>query len=115
MPQPLVWQRRPEEPPQQVTIGSAPIEGVERINTVIMRGQEQGIGLSRRDPHAMEVDRRRNCCACRGFGYMAYHCRNWGRTRAADGRRLEYVGESFEGNHEHLNCLKEEENLESLN
>ena len=38
LPQPLVWQRRPEEPPQQVTIGSAPIEGVERTNTVIMRG-----------------------------------------------------------------------------
>ena len=27
----------------------------------------------------------------------------------AGGRRLEYVGGSFEGNHKHLNCLKEEE------
>jgi len=63
----------------------------------------------------MEVDRRRNYYTCRGFGHMACHCRNWGRTRAADRRRLEYVGGSFERNHEYLNCLKEEENLESLN
>jgi len=87
-----VWQRRPEEPLQQVIIGPTSIEGVERMNIVIMRGQGQGIGPSRRDSHMMEVDRRRNCYACRGFGHMACHCRNQGRTRAADGRRLEYIG-----------------------
>jgi len=38
---------------------------------------------------------------------MAHHCRN--RERVAEERRLE-----FEGNYEHLNRLKEEENLESL-
>jgi len=31
-----------------------------------------------------------------------------------EGRRLEY-GERREGNYEHINNLKEEENLESLN
>jgi len=47
----------------------------------------------RRDPYAMEVDRRRNCYACRGFGHMAQHCRNRGqRNRAVEGRKLEYKG-----------------------
>jgi len=32
----------------------------------------------------------------------------------ANRRRLEYEGGSFEENHEYLNYLKEEENLESL-
>jgi len=86
-----VWQRRPEESPQQVIIGPTPIEGVERTNIVIMREQGQGIGPSRRDFHTMEVDRRRNCYACRRFGHIACHCRNQRRTRAADGRRLEYI------------------------
>jgi len=102
-----VWQRR-QMPPQQVTIRPAPMEGVERTNAVIVRGPEQGIGAPpRKDPYTMEVDRGRNCYACRGFGHMACHCRN--RRRVAEGRRLE-----FEGNYKHLNSLKEEENLESL-
>jgi len=64
-------------PPQQVTTRPALIEEVERMNMVIVREQEQGMEvLPRRDPYAMEVDRRRNCYACRGFGHMAYHCRN---------------------------------------
>jgi len=68
----------------------------------------------RRDPYAMEVDRKRNCYACRGFGHMARHCRNQGRGRVADRKRLEYGGGRIEGNHVHENNLKEEENLESL-
>jgi len=55
----------------------------------------------------MKVDRGRNCYACRGFRHMAHHCRN--RRRIAERRRLE-----FKGNYKHLNSLKEEENLESL-
>ena len=46
-------------PPQQVTTGPAPIEGVERTKTVVVRevGQGQGIGVPLRwDPYAMEVD-----------------------------------------------------------
>jgi len=48
-------------PPQQVTIGPAPMEGVERTNTVVVRGagqgQEQGTGVSpRQDSYAIEVD-----------------------------------------------------------
>ena len=45
---------------------------------------------------------------------MACHCRNQGRRRVVDGRRLEYGGERIEGNHVYKNNLKEEENLEFL-
>jgi len=92
-------------PPQQAPIRPAPMEGVERINAVMVRGP--GV-LSRRDPYAMEVDPGRNCYACRGFGHMACYCRNWGRV--AKRRRVE-----FEGNYEYLNTLKGEENLEFPN
>ena len=61
---------------QQVTTGPAPIEEVERINVVVVRGLGQGIGAPRRDPYAMEVDRERNCYVCRDFGHIAHHCRN---------------------------------------
>ena len=65
MPRPLVWQRK-QQPPQQTTTGSAPMEGIERTNTVVVRGQGQGMGvLQRRDPHAMEIDRERNYYVCR--------------------------------------------------
>jgi len=95
--------------PQQVTMRLALMEGVERTNAVIVRELGQGMGAPpRRNPYAIEVDRGRNCYACRGFGYMAHHCRN--RGRVIEGRRLE-----FKGNYEHLNSLKEKENLESLN
>jgi len=29
------------------------------------------MGVPRRDPYAMKVDRGRNCYACGGFGHMA--------------------------------------------
>ena len=67
--QPQVWQRRQEMPPQQVTIEPALIEGVERMNVVVVRGQ--GMGFTRRDPYVMEVNRERNCYACGGFRYIA--------------------------------------------
>ena len=44
---------------------------------------------------------------------MACHCRNRGRGKVAEGRRLEYGGR-IEGTNEHSNNLKEVENLESL-
>jgi len=40
-----------------VTAGPALMEGVERTNVVVVRGQGQGIGAQRRDPYVMEVDR----------------------------------------------------------
>jgi len=93
-----VWQRR-QTPSQQVTIGLAPMEGIERTNTVVVRGLGQSMGTPpRRDPYAMEVDQGRNCYACRGFGHMAHHCRNWRRGRAMEGRRVEYKERRFESN-----------------
>ena len=115
LPRPLVWQRR--QPPQQATMGPALMEGVERTNAVVVRGQ--GIGQSagippRRDPFAMEVDRGRNCFACGGFGHMARHCRNRGRGRPMEGRRMEYSGGQIEEIFDNANNLKGGENLELL-
>jgi len=63
----------------------------------------------------MEVDRGRNCYACGGFGHMAHHCRNRGRGRPMNGRRVEYGEGRFEGNIEQIGHLKEVENLKALN
>jgi len=92
LPQPLVWQRR-QPLPQQATTGPVPMEGVEKTNVVVIRGTGQGTGVPpRRNPFAMEVDRGQNCYACGGFGHMARHCRNRGRERPIEGRRMEYSG-----------------------
>ena len=102
--------------PQQVTIGPAPIEGIERTNAVIVRGAGQGAGVPpRRDPFAMEVDRGQNCYACGGFGHMACHCRNRGRGRLMDRRRVEYEGGRIEEIFDQRDNLKGVENLELLN
>ena len=104
--------------PQQVTTGPAPMEGVERTNAVVLKGS--GVGQSagappRQDPFVMEVDLSWNYYACGGFGHMACNCRNQGqRGRVAEGRRLEYGGGRIKGINEHLDNLKEVENLESL-
>ena len=103
--------------PQQATTRPALMEGVERTNAVVVRGQGQGAGTPpRRDPFAMEVDRGRNCFACGGFGHMARHCRNRGmRGRVGDNRRVEYGGGRIEEIPNFENNLKEGENLELLN
>jgi len=54
-----------------VTTGPALMEGVERTNMVVVRGQGQGIGAPKRDPYAMDVDRGRNCYICGEFGHIA--------------------------------------------
>jgi len=116
MPRPLVWQRR-QQSPQQATTGPVPMEGIERTNVVVVRGQGQGqvMGVLRRDSYVMEIDRRRNCYACGGFGHMAHHCRNQGqKRRVMEGKRVEYGGGRFEGNVKQIRHLKEVENLEVL-
>jgi len=100
-------------------MGPAPMEGVERTNAVVVRGIGQGQGQSvevplRWDLYTMEVDQGRNCYACGGFGHMARHCRNRGRGRAIEGRRMEYKGGRIEEIQDYSNNLKGAENLELL-
>ena len=118
LPQPLVWQRR-QPLPQQATTGPAPMEGVERMNAVVVRGSGVGQNMGappRRDPFAMEIDRGRNCFACRGFGHIACHCRNrCMRGRVGENRRIEYGGGSIEEITNIANNLKADKNLELLN
>jgi len=102
-----------------MTTVPALMEGVEKTNAVVVRGQRQGqrqaIEPLRRDPYAIEVNEERNCYACGGFGHMAQHCRNRGqRGRVGEERRVKYGQWRREGNQEQLNNLKEVENLESL-
>jgi len=99
-------------PSQQVTTGPTLMEGIKRTNAVVVRGSGQGMVAPRRDPYVMEVDKERNCYACRGFGHMAHHCRNWRKGRAIEERRVEYRGERFESNTEQIKHLKEVENLD---
>ena len=86
-------------------MGLALMEGVERINAVVVRdigqGQEQGAGVPpRQNPYAIEMDQERNC---------------YGRGKAMKRRRVEYGGGMFKGNIEQIGNLKEVENLEALN
>ena len=78
------------------------MKGIERTNVVVIRESGQDAGVPPRwDPYAMEIDRGRNCYACRGFGHIARHCRNQGqRGRVAEERRLEYGGGGIEENFE---------------
>jgi len=104
--------------PQQATTGPALMEGVEKTNAVVVRGVGQGQDARispRRDPYAIEVDRGRNCYACGDFGHMACHCRNRGRERPMEGRRVEYGGGRIEKIHNIRDNLKGVENLELLN
>jgi len=97
---------------QWAQAGLAPIEGVERINAVMVC-PNQRIGLAQCNPYAINVDQgNRNCFNCGRFGYMARNCRNK-RTgnRIGEGRRLEY-GQilAIEGNNRQNN-LKEKGDL----
>ena len=117
--QPLVWQRR-QPLSQQATMEPAPMERIERTNAVVVRrsgaGARQNVVVPpRQDSYAMEVDRGRNCYACGEFEHMACYCRNRGRERLMDRRRVEYGKGRFEGNIKQIGHLKEMENLEALN
>ena len=93
--------------PQHATTGPALMEGIERMNAVVVRGAGQGIGVpQRRDPFAMEVDRGQNCYTCGGFGHMARNCRNRGRGRLMEGRRVEYSGGRIKEIFDNSNNLK---------
>ena len=52
------------------------MKGVERMNMVIVRSQQQEAGF--RNLYAIDVDRsqNRNCYVCGGFRHMVKNCRN---------------------------------------
>ena len=92
------------------------MEGVERTNVVVVRGPGQGAETPPRwDPYAMEIDQGRNCYTCRCFRHIACHCRNRGRGRPMEGRRIEYSEGRIEEIFDNSNNLKGGENLELLN
>ena len=62
----------------------------------------------------MEVDQGRNCYTCGGFGHMARHCRNKGRERPMEERRMEYSRGRIKEIFDNANNLKGGENLELL-
>ena len=107
--------------PQQATMRSALMEGIERMNTVVVRGtgagEEQNMGVpQRRDPFTIDIDHGRNCYACGRFGHMARNCRNRGqRGRVAENRKVEYEGGRIEEIVNVTNNLKKDKNLELLN
>ena len=104
--------------PQQATTGPALMEGVERTNMVVVREQEVGLSMEvplRWDPYTIKVDRGRNCYTCGSFEHIAHHCRNKGRGRVMEGRRVEYEGGRIEEINDHRDNLKGVENLELLN
>jgi len=73
------------------------------------------MGVSPRwDSYAMEVDQGRNCYACGGFGHMAQHCRNRGKGRAIERRKVAYGGGKIEEINKYTNNLKGVESLELL-
>ena len=74
-------------PPQWMTTRPALMEGVKRMNVVMVRPQQQEAEFSQRNLYAMDVDRNNmNCYAYGGFGHLARHCRNRG---AGMNRRME--------------------------
>ena len=75
----------------QATTGPTLIEGVKRIEAVMVHPQQRA-GFAQLNLYAMKVDRsNRNCYNCGGFGHLARHCRNRGiGNRIGEGRRLEY-------------------------
>ena len=89
------------------------MEGIERMNAVVVRGSGQGAGVSSRwNSFAMEVDRGRNCYTCGGFGHIAYHCRN--RKREIQRKRVEYGRKRIKEINDYKDNLKGVENLELL-
>ena len=62
----------------------------------------------------MEVDKGRNCYAYGGFGHMAHYCRNRGKERPIEERRMQYEGGRIKEIIEQSNNLKGGENLEFL-
>ena len=65
-------------------------------------------GLAQCNSYAMNIDRERNCYACREFGHLARNCKNRGiGNRIGESKRLEYgqrkMMEGGNGQNDNLN------------
>jgi len=67
-------------------VGFAPMEGVERMNVVIIH-LNQKAEFAQCNLYTMDVDRRRNYYSCEGFGHLAWNCK---RQIMGQGRKMEY-------------------------
>ena len=73
------------------------MERVERTD-VVMVCSTQRVGLAQYNSYAIDMDRRRNCYSCGGFGHLVWNCR---RQIMGQGRRVEY--ENNRNNENNLN------------
>ena len=82
--------------PQQMITVPTPIKGVKKTEVVMICSQRR-TGFAQRNPYAMDVDRGRNCYACREFGHLVRYYRNGEiENRIGEGRKLEYGGQKRE-------------------
>jgi len=58
----------------------------------------------RRKPYVIDVDRKRNCYSCGGFGHLVWNCRN--QKIISQEKRMEY-----RDNVNNVSNLKKKENL----
>ena len=49
----------------------------------------------RRDSYVIDMNKRKNCYSCRGFGYLMWNYRNQGIV--SQGRRVEYGNNKYYG------------------
>ena len=81
-----VWPKRQEVQQQWALTVLVLIESVKKTNVVIVH-PNQRVWFVQYNPYVIEVDRRRNCYSCGGFGYLAQNCR---RQIIDQGKRMEY-------------------------
>jgi len=73
-----VWPRRQEV--QQMLAVLTPMEGVNRMNTIMVRNflqrQRRREGKMRKYSYTIDIDRRRNCYSYGEFSHLVRNCRN---------------------------------------
>jgi len=89
-------------------VGSTSIEEVERTKIVVIYLQQQIGFVFGHNLYTMDIDQKRNCYNCGGFGHLARNCRNWEIVRQR--RKIDY-----KNNSNTINNLNRKESLVVLN
>ena len=89
-------------------VGLTSMEGVERMNIVMVYLQQWAGFMLRHNSYTMDINQERNYYSCRDFGYLAGNCINWEIIEQR--RRIEYGNSS-----NNRDNWKEEESLVVLN